>query len=602
MPWANSAGLYYQPIKKRFADMFLGLFLKIYLNKNTNPYAMPDDKTLIKKFILQNSIKFDGKPNVGAVIGKIIGEKPELKKDIKKLREEIQKVIKEISKIKVAEQLKELQKIAPELLEKKEAEKKTLPELNGAVKGKFVTRFEPSPSGPLHIGHAYVLGLIHAYNRIYNGKLILRIADTNADNINPESYKLIPEDASWLTGNGVSEVVIQSDRMDVYYAYAEKLLRIGKAYVCTCSAENFKSLSDSKEACPCRELPMEIQLERWKKMFGEYKEGDAVVRIKTDIQHKNPAMRDWPAMRINDTEHPRKGKEFRVWPLMNFSVVVDDIESGMTHIIRGKDHYDNAKKQGYVYDYLNKKIPESIFVGRINFEGMEVSCSKTRMKIEAGEFSGWDDIRLPFLRALKKRGYLPDAFVNYAIDVGPSQNDKTVTMDEFFKTINALNKDIIDSKSNRYFFVSTPVKITIKNAPEKKCELDRHPTYPERGKRIFKTKDKFLITKDDSDSLRDKKLYRLMDCLNFIKKGKEFVFDSAEYEKYKDKGEKIMHWLPDEGKNIEVSVLMPDNKKIKGVAEESVKELKEGDICQFERFGFVRLDNKKKMEFWFGHK
>ena len=118
----------------------------------------------------------------------------------------------------------------------------------------------------------------------------------------------------------------------------------------------------------------------------------------------------------------------------------------------------------------------------------------------------------------------------------------------------------------------------------------------------FKTKEKFLITKDDFDSLKDKKLYRLMDCLNFTKKGKDFVFDSAEYEKYKDKGEKIMHWLPDDGKNIEVSVLMPDNKKIKGFAEESIKEMGEGDICQFERFGFVRLDSKKNMEFWFGHK
>ncbi len=563
---------------------------------------MSDEKALIRKFVLQNSVKYDGKPNIGAVIGKIISEKPELKKDIKKLQEEIQKIIKEISKIKVADQLKELQKIAPELLEKKEVEKKTLPEFKGAANGKFVTRFEPSPSGPLHIGHAFVLGLIHAYNRVYSGKLILRIADTNAENIDPNAYKMIPEDANWLTNNGISEVVIQSDRMDVYYSYAEKLLRTGKAYVCTCSSENFKSLSDQKQPCPCRDLPMEVHLERWKKMFDEYEEGTAVVRIKTDIGHKNPAMRDWPAVRIKDTKHPRTGTKYRVWPLMNFSVVVDDIESGMTHIIRGKDHYDNAKKQEYVYNYLNKKIPETIFVGRINFEGVEVSCSKTRIRIEAGEFSGWDDIRVPFLRALKKRGYMPEAFVNFSIEVGPSQNDKTVSADEFFKNINALNKDVIDSKSNRYFFVSNPVKIDVKNAPERPCELDKHPTYPERGKRVFKTKEKFLITKDDFDSLKDKKLYRLMDCLNFTKKGKDFVFDSAEYEKYKDKGEKIMHWLPDDGKNIEVSVLMPDNKKIKGFAEESIKEMGEGDICQFERFGFVRLDSKKNMEFWFGHK
>ena len=563
---------------------------------------MQKESELIRKFVLQNSIKYEGKPSMGAVIGKILSEKPELKKDIKKLQDDVKKEIDKIKKTPLERQIEELKKIAPELLERKEAEKKGLPEFKGAEKGKFITRFAPSPSGPLHIGHAYVLGLIHAYNRMYNGKLILRIEDTNADNISRQSYEMLPEDANWLTKNGVSEVMMQSDRMDVYYHYAEKLLSIGKAYVCTCSVEVFKSHSDKKEACPCRELPREEQLERWKRMFADYREGDAVLRIKTDIAHKNPAMRDWPAIRIKDSEHPRQGTKYRVWPLMNFSVVVDDIETGMTHIIRGKDHYDNAKKQEYVYNYLNRKIPETIFVGRINFEGMEVSCSKTKMKIDAGEYSGWDDIRLPFLRALRKRGYQPDAFVNFAVDVGPSPNDKTVSIDEFFKLVNSYNREIIETISNRYFFINNPVKIGIKNAPEKKSEILKHPDFPERGKRAFKTKGKFLVTKDDYDSLKEKQLYRLMDCVNFAKKGKEFVFDSEEYEKYKDKGDKIMHWLPDDTSNVEASVLMPDNKKIKGVAEGTIKELKEGDICQFERFGFVRLNDKKKMEFWFAHK
>jgi len=557
---------------------------------------------LIKKYVLYNSIKYDGKPQAGAVLGKILGENPELKKDIKKLQQEIKKEIDSIKKMPVEKQIEELKKIAPELLEKKEAEKKQLPEFKGAEKGKFITRFAPSPSGPLHIGHAYTLGLIYAYNRIYNGKLILRIEDTNPENIYPKAYEMIPEDANWLTKNGIYEVIIQSDRMKIYYHYAEKLINIGKAYVCTCSAETFKSLIDEKKPCPCRELPREEQLERWRKMFTEYKEGQAVLRIKTDIEHKNPAMRDWPAARIKEAEHPRQGREYRVWPLMNFSVVVDDIESGVTHIIRGKDHFDNAKKQEYVYNYLNKKIPETLFLGRINFEGMEVSCSKTRARTEAGEFSGWDDIRLPFIKALRKRGYQPEAFVNFAIDIGPSPNDKTVSAEEFFKLVNYYNREIIEPKANRYFFVKNPVKIVIKNAPNKKCRILKHPDFSERGERIFNTNGKFLITKDDYELLKEKQLYRLMDCVNFIKKGKEFVFDSEEYEKFRKEGSRIMHWLPDDNTNVEVSVLMPDNKKIKGFAESTIKELKEGDICQFERFGFVRLDNKKKMEFWFCHK
>jgi len=560
----------------------------------------------ILKYVLQNAVKYNGKANAGAVIGKILSEKPELKKDVEKLKKDVEKVIKEVSKKKVEEQMKELQKIAPELLEKKEAEEKKLSPLKNAVKGKVVMRFEPSPSGPLHIGHAYTLGLNYDYCKAYDGTLILRISDTNLDNIDPQSYELIQEDANWLTSNGISEFQIQSDHMEKYYYYAEKLIGIGKAYVCTCTSEEFKEYSDKKEACPHRNLTREQNLDRWKKMFSEYNEGNAALRIKTDIGHKNPAMRDWPAVRIKGLEHgehPRQGKKYRVWPLMNFSVVVDDIESGITHKVQGKDHADNAKKQEYIYNYLNKKIPETIFLGRINFEGMEVSCSKTRRRIEIGEFSGWDDIRLPFLRALKKRGYQPEAFLNYAKDVGPSPTDKTVTAEEFFKQMNAYNRDIIEPISCRYFFVEEPVKIKIKNAPEKICKLHRHPDNPKMGERVFKTKDEFYITKKDFESLKDKKLYRLMDCLNFVKKGKELVFDSLEYEKFREKGEKIMHWLPAD-KNVKSKVVMPDSKKteIKGLAEEGIKELKQGDVCQFERFGFVCLENKKENVFWFGHK
>lgn len=556
---------------------------------------MEDKKALIRKYTLQNSIKFEGKPNPGNIIGKIIGERPELKKEIKSIQEEIQKTIKEISKLSVDDQLKELQKIAPELLEKKEAEKKTLPDFKN-VKGKFITRFEPSPSGPLHIGHAFVMGLIHAYNKKYDGKFILRISDTNADNIYVPAYDLIPEDANWITNNNIAEVMIQSDNMKIYYAYAEKLLRTSKAYICTCSQELSKEFIDKKEACPCRGLSEEAQLERWQKMLTEYKEGNAVMRIKTNIAHKNPAMRDWPAMRIKETKHPRQSDKYRVWPLMNFAVAIDDIESGMTHIIRGKDHADNAKRQEYIYNYLNKPIPETVFVGRINFEGLEVSCSKTKFRIEAGEFSGWDDIRVPFLRALMKRGYQPDAFVNYAIDVGPSKNDKTVSAEEFFKQINAYNKDIIDPISDRYFFVKDPVEITIKNSPQQTVELLKHPDNPKRGKRIFKTKDKFFITKEDFDSIKDGELCRLMDCLNFIKNGKELVFDSQDYDTFRKKGKKIIHWLPQEN-IVEATVRMPDNSLVNGKLEKT--EIKEGQIVQFERLGFVK---KNGNEFWFGHK
>src|SRR3989344_5069624 len=140
-------------------------------------------KDNILKYALQNAVKFDGKANPGAVIGKIIQENPDLKEVIKDIQKDVLAIVKEVNFMKPEEQLKKLQKLAPELLEEKKHEKREgLKEWKGAEIGKFVTRFAPSPSGPMHIGHAYVLGIISEYARMYDGKLILRIEDTNPEN------------------------------------------------------------------------------------------------------------------------------------------------------------------------------------------------------------------------------------------------------------------------------------------------------------------------------------------------------------------------------------------------------------------------------------
>jgi len=557
---------------------------------------------IIRKYALQNAVLYDGKATANAVLGKVLKEKPELKKDIEKLRKTIELVVKEVNALSKENQIKELEKTAPELLEKKHEEKKGLKELPDAKKGKVIMRFEPSPSGPLHVGHAYVGCLISEYCNIYNGKYILRIGDTNPENIYGKAYEMIREDGDWLFGN-VSEFYVQSDRMERYYETAEQLIRDGHMYVCSCSQEDFKDLKDNMQECPCRNLPAEKHLLRWEKMLTMYKEGEAVVRFKTDIKHKNPAMRDFGCLRICETEHSRQGRKYRVWPLMIFSVAVDDYDYKMTHIIRAKDHMDNAKKEEFIFDALKFKHPVTIFVGRINFEGFEVSCTKTREKIEQGIYTGWDDIRIPFIPALRRRGYQPDAFRKYAVDVGVTQTDKSVTMDEFFKAVNFFNKEIIDPKSYRYFFVANPELININNAPEQAVELDLHPDN-KKGGRKFKTKQEFYIAAADAALLKGNELTRLMDCLNFMKKGSKYEFISTDYEKFKEKGKHIIHWLPKSDDLVDVEVLMPDNTTVKGLGEKTLSKLKIGGICQLERFGFCRLDDIEdgKLKFWFAHR
>lgn len=559
----------------------------------------------IRKHALYNAVQFEGKANPGAIIGKLIAQDSELKNQMKELQPIIQQVVEDVNSMDIETQKAELLKLDPTIFEdKKEAHKKdrSLPELKDAKKGKVVMRVAPSPSGPLHLGHAYVISLNSEYCRMYDGKFIIRIEDTNPENIYFEAYKLIPKDAEWITKGNVADIYVQSDRMKTYYEHAEDAIKKGFMYICTCDSDKFKELINNKEACPCRNLPPAEHMNRWKKMFNEYKPGDAVARVKTDVQHPNPAMRDWPAVRINDTPHPSKNMQFRVWPLMNFSVAVDDYEMGITHTIRAKDHMDNEKRQKYLYDYMGWKMPVNIYVGRINFEDMPISCTKTRIAIEEGKYSGWDDIRLPFLAALKRRGYTQDAFIKYALDVGITQNDKKVTKEDFFKTLDSFNKEIIDPKAQRFFFIDNPVKIKIENAPKLNIELDLHPDFV-KGGREFSTKGEFYIAKSDLDKLKEGKLCRLMDCLNFKKAGEKFVFDSEEYEKFKDHGNMIIHWLPAD-ETIDVNTLMPDNHLVKGLGEKAIADVNVGDIVQFERFGFARCDSKhnNKITFWFAHK
>ncbi|MBD3313020.1 glutamate--tRNA ligase [Candidatus Woesearchaeota archaeon] len=585
--------------------LFDSLFPRItFKNKSIwGSYMTEQAKKIIRKHALLNAFRY-GKAEPGKIIGKVLGEEPDLKNDMDSLKSWIGDAVVEVNKLSEEQIKKELEENSPDMLEKKEETKKDLPDLK-EISRQVVMRFEPSPSGPLHIGHAYVLGLIAEYARRYKAKLILRLADTNPANIDTISYDQIPKDAEWLTDGGVSEVIVQSDNLETYYQHARDMIEKGHAYICTCSAEEFRELAQRKEECSCRGNTSEKNAELWKMMSTKFKEGEAVMRFKTDMKHKNPAMRDFPLMRINDDEHPRQGKKYRVWPLMNFSVAVDDYEQGMTHILRAKDHADNAKRQEYIQHAMGWPVPQTQFVGRINFLDLEVSCSKTRARIDKGEFDNWDDIRLPFLMAMKRRGFQPGAFIRYSLSVGVSLSDKKVSNDEFFKALYAFNKDMIDPVSNRYFFVDQPVEVVIEGAPEQDIELDLHPDN-KKGGRIFNADDRFFLAKSDLDSIKEGELVRLMDCFNIRKKEEKLLFDSLDYEKYKGNGKKIIHWLP-AGKRddlFEVEVIMPDNSRVTGLGEEAMKKLKTGDIVQLERFGFCRLDEEQgnRLIFWFAHK
>lgn len=394
----------------------------------------------IRAYALKNAIEHGGKAVAGAVINGLFRHGLK-KEDVKKVMPEVVKGMKEVNSMNLENQKKEFSQF--EKLVGHREEREGLAELPNVGKKGVVMRFCPSPSGPLHIGHAITGMYSSLYVKKYGGKFYIRIEDTNPENIYLPAYKMIPAECDWLFGN-VTKYIIQSDRMKIYYKYAEKLIKSGNAYVCTCDSEKFKALVDKMKPCPCRGNDKKKNLARWKKMLDKkgYKDEEAVVRFKSDLNNPNPAFRDFPLARINTAKHPRVGNKYKVWPLMNLAVSVDDIKFGTTHAIRGKDHKDNAVRQNMIYHALGeKKVPVALFMGRINFSDMELSTTKTRKAIESGKYSGWDDARLPFIASLKKRGYLPKAFELMTIQRGLSEADKVISQKDFYSLLDNFNKE-----------------------------------------------------------------------------------------------------------------------------------------------------------------
>jgi glutamyl-tRNA synthetase len=348
-------------------------------------------------------------------------------------------------------------------------------------------------------------------------------------------------------------------------------------------------------------------------LAGKYGEGEAVVRVKTDLGHPNPAVRDWPALRIIDSEkypHPRVGSRYRVWPLYNWSTGIDDHLMGITHIIRGKEHLTNQARQEYMYRHFGWKYPETIHYGRLKITGASLSKSEIVKGMESGLYKSWDDPRLATLAALRRRGIKAEAIHSLIIDVGPKPQDVVLA----WKNLYAYNRKLVDPKAKRFFFVHDPIKLTVDEVPHNfVAQVPIHPDNPEMGVRCLKVKPtngkaEFLISKNDLDVIEGKKVVRFMDLFNVKAEKTEgdrvyASFLGESYEEAKKLGAPLIHWLP-VGSGIPCEVVMPDASVVEGVAEDACRKLKPDEVIQFQRFGFVRVDgvNDQKLTAYFAHK
>jgi len=572
----------------------------------------------IRKIALLNAIRHDGKAQVGPVIGKILGEKQELKTRVKELSALVNDVVREVNNLPLNEQQRIVEEKWPEALIKEKVEQeKRLPSLPNVDKyAKVVTRFSPNPDCVLHLGSARAIVLCHEYARMYKGKFILRFEDTDPKLKRPvlEFYDRIREDLAWLECKP-DEEYIQSDRLSIYYEYARRLLKDGNAYICTCQSEHFRKQVLASKTCECRNLPPKKHLAKWQGMLeGKYKEGEVVFRVKTDLSHPNPAVRDWPALRVIDAEkypHPRVGSTYHVWPLYNFACGIDDHLMGVTHIIRGKEHLTNMVRQEYMYRYLGWQYPEAIHYGRLKITGASLSKSKIVQGIREGIYKDWDDPRLATFAALRRRGITPEAIKKMIIDVGPKTSDVILS----WENLNAYNRKILDPMADRYFFVENPIELTVKHIPKKfVARLNLHPEQSERGFREYIIKPErnegfatFWVSKNDVQASKIGNVIRLMELFN-IKMEKvnmysaEASFISKSYEEARKAKAPLIHWIP-VGEDMPCQVVMPDATTTEGIAESACKRLKPNNMIQFERFGFVRIDKvDMKLTVYYTHR
>ena len=301
---------------------------------------MNDDlRKEIRKVSLQNAFEHDGKTKDKIVLSKILGILPELKNNIKEIIPEITSIVSQVNGMSIEEQKTEIQNNFPEILDVKEKVKEEsvgLPPLDGAERGKVVTRFTPAPNGYPHIGHAKAAIISEEYARMYDGKIILRFDDTNPEDTRLEYWAAIKVGLDWL-GINFDGKKNTSDDIELLYDKCLDMIRKNHAYVCMCKRDKISKNRRDMKSCKCSVSDINQNEEKWEKMFNKYKPGEAIVRFRGDMESKNTVMRDPVLFRIIDAKHPRLGEKYRVWPSYDFAVAVEDYSDGVTHALRSKE-------------------------------------------------------------------------------------------------------------------------------------------------------------------------------------------------------------------------------------------------------------------------
>lgn len=505
--------------------------------------------------------------------------------------------------------------------QKKESKANYDIDLVDAEDGKVVTRFPPEPSGYLHIGHAKAAVLNQYFAKMYHGKLIIRFDDTNPSKENEEFEDSIVEDLKLLgiEGDAVSHT---SDYFQELYDLAVKLIKEGKAYCDDTSQEQMREERGEGIASARRDRTVEENLRIFEEMTKVSEEGKKnCVRAKISVDAPNKALRDPVIYRCNDARHHRTGDKWKVYPTYDFCCPIVDSLEGVTHALRTTEYRDRNAQYEWMLKAMDLRRVHIWDFSRVNFVRTLLSKRKLQWFVDSGKVSGWDDPRFPTVRGVRRRGMTVEGLQQFIIAQGPSKN--ILNLD--WSSIWATNKKVIDPIVPRHSAVvaENAVKVNLIDGPKTpyKEERPRHKKNADLGKKQVMFASSVLIDQDDAQTLNDGEEFTFMDWGNAIiqtihkdSDGKTVTGIDAKLHLEGDfkKTEKKLSWLADtkdaiecdlvdfdhlinkdkieEGENFEDYLTPQTEFHRKAYGDMALSELVEGDIIQFERKGYYRLD------------
>jgi len=381
--------------------------------------------------------------------------------------------------------------------------------------GRVATRFPPEPNGYLHIGHAKSICLNFGIAEEFSGATCnLRFDDTNPVKEDIEYIDSIIEDVTWLGFSWNGEIHYASDYFAALYDYAVQLIKQGKAYVCSLSADEIReyrgTLTEPGKDSPFRNRSVEENLDLFQRMKnGEFDDGAHILRAKIDMASPNINLRDPAIYRIKKAEHHRTGSDWCIYPMYDYTHCISDAIEGITHSLCTLEFEDHRPLYDWVLDTLKTSChPQQIEFSRLNLSFTLMSKRKLLQLVEEGHVKGWDDPRMPTISGLRRRGFTPASIRNFCKRIGISKKDSRIDMGVLEECL----RDDLNESALRVMGVLEPLKVVIENYPDgsvENVELMNHPLKPELGTRTVAFSKVIYIERSDFMEEPPKKFFRL---------------------------------------------------------------------------------------------